>query len=522
MQRNSKIILIFLFYFSALASQKIDTIEVEITSDIVQYENIRCIYNNNKLYFAIDDLAEKLSFPLYRNFVLKKMELNMGDYLLKLSSNNHFVTFTDQTNYKRWIEQNINPMLLIDSIIFAPSDFVVDKFRKYCNVTIKYEATSTPSIESDISTYTFKESETSLQLYFPINVPPKNWNLKQENKNSVSIQLINCRVDEEKIQNAKIPELILAPFVQQEDETATITFVMRQKFKPDEVILQFDEKSNSILVEFTRKNIENINPTSEVKSIPITKSQSPKIEESEKKRWEFDVVVIDPGHGGKDPGSIGVTGVLEKNITLGVALKLGELIESNLKGVKVVYTRKNDSFVELYRRGKLANDSEGKLFISIHCNSFDSDNQSPKGFEIYLLRPGKNDQAVKIASRENDVIKFEEDYQSRYKEITEDNFILLTMAQSAFVKQSEEYAEILQSEMDKKLVSESRGVKQAGFQVLVGASMPNVLIETGYLSNKQEEQFLLSERGQQLIAESIFSAIKKYKDYYEKNILNEG
>ena len=343
-----------------------------------------------------------------------------------------------------------------------------------------------------------------------------------ENKNSVSIQLINCRVDEEKIQNAKIPELILAPFVQQEDETATITFVMRQKFKPDEVILQFDEKSNSILVEFTRKNIENINPISEVKLIPITKSQSPKIEESEKKRWEFDVVVIDPGHGGKDPGSIGVTGVLEKNITLGVALKLGELIESNLKGVKVVYTRKNDSFVELYRRGKLANDSEGKLFISIHCNSFDSDNQSPKGFEIYLLRPGKNDQAVKIASRENDVIKFEEDYQSRYKEITEDNFILLTMAQSAFVKQSEEYAEILQSEMGKKLVSESRGVKQAGFQVLVGASMPNVLIETGYLSNKQEEQFLLSERGQQLIAESIFSAIKKYKDYYEKNILNEG
>jgi N-acetylmuramoyl-L-alanine amidase len=140
---------------------------------------------------------------------------------------------------------------------------------------------------------------------------------------------------------------------------------------------------------------------------------------------------------------------------------------------------------------------------------------------VYLLRPGRTEEAINIAERENAVIRLEEGYEQRYQELTEENFILVAMAQSAHVKASELFADIAQQEMEDRLEIPNRGVKQAGFYVLVGAAMPNVLIETAYLSNREDERFLKSESGQQKIAESLFKAIKRYKDEYEK-LLGEG
>jgi N-acetylmuramoyl-L-alanine amidase len=235
----------------------------------------------------------------------------------------------------------------------------------------------------------------------------------------------------------------------------------------------------------------------------------------------LDAIVIDAGHGGKDPGTIGVSGTYEKNITLGVAQKLGQLIEKNMSGVKVVYTRKTDKFLELYRRTQIANEAEGKLFISIHCNSMARKPSRANGFEIYLLRPGLTQEAIEIAARENDVIQLEEGYEDRYRKLTEEEFIIVTMAQSAYVKQSELFAESASRSMAKNLRMKNGGVKQAGFYVLVGASMPNVLVELGYLSNKKEEQYLRSQKGQNKMAEAIFYGIKDYKVKYEK-ALKEG
>ena len=192
-----------------------------------------------------------------------------------------------------------------------------------------------------------------------------------------------------------------------------------------------------------------------------------------------------------------------------------------MKNVRVVYTRKTDTFVELDRRGQIANEQGGKLFISIHCNSLEHKPSSTRGFEVYLLRPGRTEEAISIAERENAVIKMEPGYEKRYKELTEENFILVAMAQSAYVKASEQFADILQNAMGRETGIPNSGVKQAGFYVLVGAAMPNVLVETAYLSNRQEERFLKSESGQQKIAESIFRAIKRYKTEYEK-VLQEG
>jgi N-acetylmuramoyl-L-alanine amidase len=242
--------------------------------------------------------------------------------------------------------------------------------------------------------------------------------------------------------------------------------------------------------------------------------------QNRRKRWELDVIVIDAGHGGIDPGTIGVSGLKEKNVTLGIALKLGRALQRGMKDVRVVYTRNTDTFVPLYRRGQMANEVGGKLFISIHCNSLRQKPSRMDGFEVYLLRPGRTEEAIAIAEQENAVIQLEEGYEERYKKLTDENFILVTMAQSAYVKASEVFADLVQQHMTTTGVH-NRGVKQAGFLVLVGAAMPNVLIETGYMSNRNEEKFLKSEAGQQKIADAIFRSIKQYRGEYEK-LLKEG
>jgi N-acetylmuramoyl-L-alanine amidase len=234
--------------------------------------------------------------------------------------------------------------------------------------------------------------------------------------------------------------------------------------------------------------------------------------------WKFDVVVIDAGHGGKDPGAIGVTGVREKDVNLGIALKLGKLIEQKIPGVKVVYTRNNDTFVELFKRGKIANEANGKLFISIHCNALKQKPSTTRGFEVYLLRPGRTQRAIEIAEFENSVIHFEED-PNRYQALTDENFILVSMAHSAYMRYSEKFSDILNQKWTAHTKIPSRGIKQAGFYVLVGASMPSVLIETGFLTNREDEAYLKSEKGQKEIANAILNSVIAYKDYYDKALL---
>jgi N-acetylmuramoyl-L-alanine amidase len=189
--------------------------------------------------------------------------------------------------------------------------------------------------------------------------------------------------------------------------------------------------------------------------------------------------------------------------------------------VNVIYTRRTDKFVELYRRTQIANEAGGKLFISIHCNSMPHKPSRANGFEIYLLRPNLTEEAVSIASRENSVVQLEEGYQERYRKLTEEEFIIITMAQSAYMKHSEQFAGSAARSMARNLDIKNCGVKQAGFYVLVGASMPNVLVELGYLSNRQEEKFLRSGNGQYQIAEALLKGIKEYKLNYEK-ALREG
>ncbi len=241
-----------------------------------------------------------------------------------------------------------------------------------------------------------------------------------------------------------------------------------------------------------------------------------KIKKSRSK-WLFDSVVIDPGHGGKDKGAIGPYNIYEKDVNLAIGKKLGKLIEKKM-GVRVIYTREEDDFIPLWKRTKIANESGGKIFISIHANASPK-SKTAKGFETYLLRPGKSKDAMEVALRENEVIKMEKDA-NKYKDFSDpQNLILATMAQNEFLKESEVLADLIQKSLNKKLNSPNRGVKQAGFYVLVGASMPNVLVETGFLSNTQEAKMLAKSSYQNKIANGIFEALVDFKNKYETSII---
>ncbi len=242
-------------------------------------------------------------------------------------------------------------------------------------------------------------------------------------------------------------------------------------------------------------------------------TEPPKAMRNDRSRWSLDVIVIDAGHGGVDAGAEGVNGVYEKDVTLSIAKKLRALLHTAMPTTKVVMTREDDTFVELYRRTQIANENNGKLFISIHCNSMPTKPHPAHGCETYILRPGRNDDAARVAARENASVKFERS-QSPYASMTQDQLIVATMAQRSFVQLSEKLASYVQRSVRNGTPIEDRGVSQAGFFVLVGASMPNILFETAFLSNTSDAAYISSARGQQEMAASIVNAISSYAASY--------
>lgn len=223
------------------------------------------------------------------------------------------------------------------------------------------------------------------------------------------------------------------------------------------------------------------------------------------------VVIIDPGHGGKDTGAAN-KGIREKDVVLGIGLKLGKYIHENYPDVKVIFTRNTDVFVPLIERSRIANKSKASLFISIHANSCGT--PSTRGTETFVLGLHRSNDNLEVAKKENSVILLEDDYTKTYEGFdpnSSESYIMFEMVQDVYMDQSVSFADDIQQQFKAKLTSSNRGVKQAGFLVLRQSSMPSVLIETGFLSNQTEANSLNSEAGQQNIAQSIFEAFKKFK-----------
>lgn len=268
-----------------------------------------------------------------------------------------------------------------------------------------------------------------------------------------------------------------------------------------EVTAYRDRRSNDILVGI---------------SVPVAAGNPPEISPAatSAERWTLDTIVIDAGHGGKDFGATARGGVREKDIVLAVARSLGSYLEE-LLGINVVYTRDSDKFVSLESRGHFANKVGGKLFVSLHANS--APDRQARGTETFFLGMHKSDAAKQVMDRENEVIRFEAD-QSGYEQFDAQFAVMQSLAQSAFMRQSQILADLVEKQFQERVGRKSRGIKQAGFYVLYGASMPSILIELGFVSNPEEAAFMTSNIGQVYLASAIFRAIRSYKSEYEKGL----
>tara|TARA_B100001123_G_scaffold437864_1_gene571454 strand:- start:328 stop:1524 length:1197 start_codon:yes stop_codon:yes gene_type:complete len=239
--------------------------------------------------------------------------------------------------------------------------------------------------------------------------------------------------------------------------------------------------------------------------------------EIDAKRWTLDTVIIDPGHGGKDPGAMGRGGTREKDVVLRVGRRLKTLLESKLK-VKAVLTRDDDTFITLGNRARIARQNSGKIFVSLHCNA--SKKRKSRGVEVYFLSEAKTEEAAEVAKRENAVIRFEENGETAGASNPVED-IQLGLLSTQWLKESQDIAAGIRKEITQTLTHmEDRGVRQANFYVMRGTmgDMPSVLIEMGFISNPTEEKLLKSRAFQKNMAESIYRGIRQYKKSYERQL----
>ncbi len=245
--------------------------------------------------------------------------------------------------------------------------------------------------------------------------------------------------------------------------------------------------------------------------LPSSKMPSRKVD-------QVKTIVLDAGHGGSDPGCNGAGEIWEKQVTLGVVLKLGKLISDSMEDVRVIYTRTTDKALKLWERPNIANRNEADLFISIHCNA--NDNTSAEGSETYFMGLHKNKGNLDVAKRENSAIVYESDYKDNdryggFDPNSPEGHIIFSLVQNAFLNQALRLSTFVEEETAKVSEIRSRGVKQAGFLVLWQTSMPSILIETGFLTNSENRKYLKTSEGQQVVAQGIFRAIRRYKQHVE-------
>jgi N-acetylmuramoyl-L-alanine amidase len=502
---------LFLLLALTIQGQRLYQLSVELPDTSAR---LSFVTKKGNVYVSASEFASLTSAGIYYTDKTQKIELKYDYYKIKLTAKSQFIVVTDKNTGAQEVYQLPVSTLLIKDDLFFPLSYMIDYLERASGYGITFipsrrhlilskgQATGNnlPAANSpyDVQKISIEEKAngTLIRLKISDKVITPRFSIKDNklflffSSEKISPELVDRFIPKGFIKSIKL--INITPRSKQ------LEFGLTGDYSGAEIIR--DASNGELIVT--------------VHSKMFASEKNPPLE-----KWIFDTIVIDAGHGGKDPGAIGISGVREKDINLKIALELGKLIEKSLPGVNVVYTRKDDRFVELYKRGKIANEANGKLFISIHCNSMPKKKSSQRGFEVYLLRPGKTQDAIAIAEFENSVIAYE-DNPERYKELTDENFILVSMAHSQYMRYSEKFAEILNDEWKRKIKIPAKGVKQAGFYVLVGASMPSVLIETGYISNRNDEAYLKSRKGQKEIAESILNAVIKYKEYYHKEIIS--
>ena len=496
---NYKIIKTFFLFIFLVSFIFGDTVKIINKKDNF-VSDIQTLDRLQGTFISIIDISKILAKrDPYINSERKKMVLYIGDNRIKVSSGSSYI-LVDEKVY----QMPIYPIWL-DNDIFIPAEYFFDILKRTTLPGINYDSRSMV-LNLDILEFsitgvniTQKANGTILRINTKKIFPEGSISSFFHENGWFYITIADALVDTTEIRRSDTRGVIQRVAADQLGKTAQLAFQIRSKVESHELYQSRDQ--NEIVVSLRTPMDNSVSRINKVKD-----------------RWKSDTIVLDAGHGGKDPGTLGRRGTKEKDIALDITKRVGLLLEKNTK-LKVIYTRREDVFIPIWERTKIANEANGKMFLSIHLNG--NPNKTAYGFETYLLRPGKTEDAIEVAHRENEVIKLEDRSENKYRDLSGENLIIATMAQSVYMKESEELAAMIQEEMGKKVKSKNRGVKQAGFHVLIDASMPNVLIEAGFLTNANEERNLRKSNYRQIIANSIYRAIVKFR-YSREQYLTEN
>ena len=452
-------------------------------------------------YVAKDDLVRYFKFHEFKNgFYINDLPVTF------LKDNPYFII--DKSVYNLHYRTKIRA-----GKTYIPVKFMAEKFNKHsadpvfsCNKKmLSYTFTDTKPVKKDnyskkynIHGLSIENKKNGTRIEIPVTGKFKSGDITSSiTGNQLYVTFYKGKLDLSKFSDTMPGSVIKEVVPIQHKQSAQITFFLKKKIIDKTISIRKDKIVVTLLT--AKPSKEDINRLED------------KLK-SDQEKWEINTIIIDPGHGGKDPGAIGKRGTMEKDIVLSIAKYLKRMFKQSGK-LKVYMTRDTDKFIPLKERTEFANKKNGKLFISIHCNANKKRNIS--GFETYFLKPARTERAMKVAALENAAIKYESG-EKDYKNLTDEDYIVLTMMQATFAKESEKWAMQLQKYMDKQSTMKNRGVDQAGFYVLIGASMPAVLFETGFISNPYEEKLLRSKAYQQKVAKAIYQSVIGIKKEIER------
>ena len=489
-----KIITYISILFSTILFADIKVINKSTSKEFL----IKTLNGEKKIYVSIRDLVSALSCRLYENLERKKIVLYISGKRIKISAGTSFLII-DDIPY-----QMIDIVQVYGGDFYLPADNFFEILRETTIPGLNFDKRR-EVLDIDVVSYSVnslnieqKSNGTIVRIKTQKSFSDRDISSFINKHGWFYLTIVGGIVDTSTLNKTLARGIIHRVESDQINKTAQIALKLRS-----EVI--------------SHEWYQNQEPNEIVVTLRTALDNSVERIKEAKDRWMLDVIVLDAGHGGKDPGTSGKYGTKEKDIVLDITKRVGRLLENNT-GIKVVYTRTEDIFVPLWKRTKIANEAGGKVFVSIHINS--NPNRKVKGFETYLHSHDKTATAIDVASRENAVIELEEK-KVNYEKLSMERKIAATMASSMFLKESEALAAVIQEELDKKLTIPNRGVKQAGFYVLSGASMPCVLIEGGFVSNPSEEKNLKSPSYRKKIADGIYKAIIKFKSSREKLLAEE-
>ncbi len=471
------------------------TLKIHVEGAKSYTTTLNCRVQGHFYFVPVRKMADILEARTYYNNLARKIVLYLEDHKIKVTALNPFVVIDQQ------IYQMPVATLYDENGIYVPIRFFSKILSRYYSRDFQFDPQT-------LTLHLFRETHSIARIDVEKKVNGtliRILTLKKFNSSTIAtrvsqkwlyVDIYGGTVDTTRWRISPHTGIVRRLIPVQFEESAQLSFQLTRAIDKKDVSLQIG--NHEILVSIrTKKNI----PKSYLLDL-----------ESEKQKWRIDKIIIDPGHGGKDPGAIGPTGLKEKDVVLDIGLRLRRLLRKRLH-VKVLMTRDTDRFVELRERSAFANRNGGKLFISIHANSHPR--RSVRGFMTFCLGPARSNEDRTIAEQENSVIKYEDTW-AGYGDLTNENFILLSIAQNSFNRESQDLAAMIQQSVHKYLPTRDLGVRQAGYYVLVGTTMPKVLVETGFISNRKEERLLGSKRYRQKIAETIFQGIKNFRAKEER------